>query len=76
MGIRENLQAENAAHDPHGFKSQGGNSVKSLHVNEPYIHQKFPMAVYKDKHTKHVESELELEKALAEGFSEEAPKPE
>lgn len=40
---------------------------------EPYRFQKFPMMVYQGKQTAIVQSEDELQDALADGWSQEAP---
>lgn len=80
MDVFKQIHEENAKHDPHGFKSQGADSAKHLHANAPYRFEKFPHAVHKvtEKGTaiKNVHSDEELEAAIAEGWSVEAPKPE
>lgn len=49
MSLVEQLAAEHAAHDPHAFKAQGvGLSKVSAFENQPYAHQDFPLAVYKE----------------------------
>ena len=58
-------------HDPHGFKSQGQNSLKHLHENKPYEFQPFPAVVYKDKKSKADNDDSELAEAKAEGWSEQ-----
>lgn len=71
MGIREDLLAENAAHDPYGFKAKGENGIKSLHVNEPYVYQEFPQIVYKDGAVLTVNDQDALDKALTDGYGKE-----
>ena len=62
--------------DPHGLKQAGENSPKSAHVNEPYVFQEFPKLMYRRGHegTEHltVHSAESRDKALADGWSEEA----
>lgn len=75
MSIIDDLAKAHAEHDPHDFKSQGANSPKG-HVNAPYSFEQFPQVVYKDKDTRTVASADELEKALADGWSETPGTPE
>lgn len=70
MTLAEQLAADHAAHDPYGFKTKGANAAKTGHVNEPYTHQDFPLAVYKANPdtVRTVNNADELAKAEAEGF--------
>lgn len=73
MSVADDLARENAAFDPYGFKSQGANSAKHAFDAVPYAHQEFPKVVYKDGGTLTVTDKDQLDKALADGFSETAP---
>jgi hypothetical protein len=68
----DKLYAENASHDPHGFKAQGENSAKHAFVDTPYVHQLFPTTIYRDApvETKTVANADDLKAALADGWRE------
>jgi hypothetical protein len=67
----DKLYAENASHDPHGFKAQGENSAKHAFVDTPYQYQAFPVTVYKEvRQGKVVNNVTELDAAKADGWAE------
>lgn len=70
MGIREDLLAESAAHDPYGFKAKGENGVKTLHANDPYTYHEFPKVLYKAELTALVYDKEGLDNAISDGWSE------
>lgn len=73
MSLVEQLAAEHAAHDPHAFKAQGvGLSKVSAFENQPYAHQDFPLAVYRDvpRESKIVNNADELAAAKKDGWVE------
>jgi hypothetical protein len=71
MTLSEQLAAEQANHDPHGFKAQGENSAKHAFVNTPYQYQAFPVTVYKEvRQGKVVNNVTELDAAKADGWVE------
>jgi len=71
MTLAEQLAAEQANHDPHGFKAQGANSPRHSFADTPYVHQDFPTTVYRDeKQSKVVTNADELAKAKADGWAE------
>lgn len=57
--------------DPHDLKHEGAKTQRSAHVNEPYVFQQFPQLVHKDGDIITVNNQEELDKALADGYTEE-----
>lgn len=51
MNLTDQLKAENASYDPHGFKSQGKNTPVSVFPDPQTEYAAFPTTVYRENKT-------------------------